>query len=157
MYKILILFSIIFLSAFTPTGLSQDYDTGIGARGGVAWGLTVKHFITTRDAGELLLTVRHNGLNATGLFETHLPVFDTEDFYFFCGGGLHFGLWNTEEPKILKDVKANTGIDIIIGLEYDLEDLPLSIGMDWKPGLNIVSDFGFTIDEIALSIRYVFD
>ena len=158
MQNILKRITILILSCISLTGSSQDYDTGIGIRGGVfAWGLTVKHFITTDAAGELLLTSRYNGINATALYEQHLPVFDTGGFYFFYGGGLHFGLWNKDQHLFLKDAKAYSGIDGIIGLEYVLVDIPLSIGLDWKPGINVISDFGFFIDEIALSIRYVFD
>ena len=72
---------IIFLFiAVTHKGHSQDYDTGVGLRGGVAWGISVKHFILTDGAIEALLTARFNGLNACGLYEKHIPVFDTRGF-----------------------------------------------------------------------------
>jgi hypothetical protein len=157
MQNILKRITIMLLTCTSLTGLAQDYDTGIGVRGGVAWGLTVKHFITTDGAGELILTRRHNGFNTTGLFEQHLPVFDTEGFYFFYGGGVHLGLWNTDQDKVLHDLKVYAGIDGIIGLEYSLEDLPLSVGLDWKPGINIISDFGLFIDDIAVSVRFLLD
>lgn len=133
MRKVLIIITIAILPEISFNGFSQDYDTGIGVRAGVAWGLTVKHFITTDATGELLLTSRFNGLNATALFEKYIPVFDTEGFYFFFGGGAHLGFWNLEQHVFLTDVKAFTGIDGIVGLEYVLQNIPLSVGLDWKP------------------------
>ena len=148
--------AIILLSLFTLPGHSQDYDTGLGVRGSVAWGITVKHFVMTDGAIEGLLTARFNGFNATGLYEKHIPVFDTDGFYFFYGGGVHLGLWNTDDPTPFRGTKIYTGIDGIIGLEYSFGGTPISLGIDWKPGFNLLSDFGFYFDEIAISIRYLF-
>jgi len=156
MVRILQIATIILLSIFTLPGQSQDYDTGLGVRGGVAWGLSVKHFVLTDGAIEGLLTARFNGFNATGLYEKHIPVFDTDGFYLFYGGGAHLGLWNTDEPKPFMGTKIYAGIDGIIGLEYSFDGTPISLGMDWKPGFNLFSDFGIFYDEIAISIRYLF-
>ena len=134
---------------------SQDYHTGLGVRFGFANGITVKHFITTNDAVEGILTARWNGFNITGLYERHLPVFDTEGFYFFYGGGVHFGMWDILKFDPDSDKSGNQlflGLDGIVGLEYVFADVPLSLGLDWKPGFNFVSQFGLTYDEIALSI-----
>lgn len=144
---------------FVFTSKAQDYHSGLGLRASVYPGVSFKHFLTTNMAGEGILTVRWGGFNATGLAEWHLPVFDTEGFYFFYGGGAHLGVWDSG-----KDYYGNTGdgtslflgVDGIIGLEYAFLDIPLSIGLDWKPGMNIISDFGFFFDDLALSFRYLF-
>ena len=141
------------------SGFGQDYHTGLGIRLGLSNGITVKHFITTDDAVEGILTARWNGFNITGLYERHLPVFDTEGFYFLYGGGVHFGIWDAQKFDPDSDKSGNQfflGIDGILGLEYVFADVPLSLGLDWKPGFNMVSRFGLTYDEIALSVRYLF-
>lgn len=138
---------------------AQDYHTGLGLRASVSPGISVKHFFTTNMAGEGILTVRWGGFNATGLAEFHLPVFDTEGFYFLYGGGAHLGVWDSGQDYYgtTKDgTSLFLGIDGIIGLEYAFLDIPLSVGLDWKPGLNFISDFGFFFDDLALSLRYLF-
>ena len=139
--------------------LSQDYHTALGARLGYAWGISAKHFFTTNTAVEGMLTARWNGFNVTGLAEFHIPVFDTEGFYLLYGGGAHIGIWDSGADYIGDNGSGNKlflGIDGIIGLEYAFEDIPLSVGLDWKPGVNFISDFGFTFDELAISVRYLF-
>jgi hypothetical protein len=148
---------VLFLLAFASK--AQDYHTGLGLRASVSPGISIKHFFTTNMAGEGILTVRWGGFNATGLAEWHFPVFDTEGFYFYYGGGAHLGVWDSG-----RDYYSNTtygtnfflGVDGIIGLEYAFLDIPLSIGLDWKPGMNIIADFGFFFDDLALSFRYLF-
>ena len=140
-------------------GKAQDYHTGLGLRASMAPGISVKHFITTDMAGEGILTARWGGFNATALAEFHLPVFDTEGFYFFYGGGAHLGVWDTGRD-FYGDTRDGTrlflGIDGIIGLEYAFLDIPLSVGMDWKPGMNFLADFGLFFDDLAISLRYLF-
>lgn len=146
---------IILLSFFSLHAHCQDYDTGLGIRTGVAWGLTVKHFVQTDGAVEGIISRRFNGLLATGLYEKHIPVFDTEGFYFFYGGGVHLGMWKKDIKDWFSSTDFQAGLDGIIGLEYSFGDVPLSLGMDWKPGFNLVSDPGMYIDNIAVSIRYL--
>ncbi len=154
-YPILLLL----LTGISFATFTQDYHTGLGIRLGYASGITAKHFFTTDAAVEGILTTRWDGFNITGLYERHLPVFDTEGFYFLYGGGGHFGLWDIKKFNPDSDQSGNQvflGIDGIIGLEYIFADVPLSLGLDWKPGFNFISEFGFAFDEIALSVRYLF-
>jgi hypothetical protein len=151
--------TLLFLTLFLSTVEAQDYDTGLGLRASVSPGISVKHFFTTNMAGEGILTVRWGGFNATGLAEWHLPVFDTEGFYFYYGGGAHVGVWDSAKDYYSSTTQGTTfflGVDGIIGLEYDFFDIPLSIGLDWKPGMNVIADFGFFWDDLALSFRYLF-
>jgi len=157
MKRISITIFVLFLLVFTSK--AQDYHSGLGLRASVSPGISFKHFITSNMAGEGILTVRWGGFNATGLAEWHLPVFDTEGFYFFYGGGAHLGVWDSSRDYYGTTHNGTSlflGVDGIIGLEYAFMDIPLSIGLDWKPGLNIISDFGFFFDDLALSFRYLF-
>ncbi|MBI5008982.1 MAG: hypothetical protein HZB98_04910 [Bacteroidia bacterium] len=43
-----ILFTLILSAVLTIAVNAQDYKTGIGLRGGTAWGLTLKHFVSER-------------------------------------------------------------------------------------------------------------
>jgi hypothetical protein len=150
---------LILLLAISTLGMgkTQDYDTGIGVKIGMAPGISVKHFITTNAAFEGIATFRWRGANLTGLAEFHLPVFDTEGFTFYYGGGLHLGVWDSGIAlgKAETGRKFNFGIDGVLGLEYAFPRLPLSLGLDWKPGFNIVTDPRLIIDEISLVARFL--
>jgi hypothetical protein len=146
---------LLFLTSFP--GISQDYHTAFGIKAGMAPGISAKHFLTTNGALEGIVTFRWGGVNFAGLGEFHLPLFDTDGMNLYYGGGFHIGVWDT--GKALDEdaggQKLNFGIDGIVGLEYSFFDIPLSLGLDWKPNLNIMKDTRLIIDEISLVARYL--
>jgi len=137
---------------------AQDYSTGIGLRGGWGTGLTIKHFLGGNKAVEGILDSRWHGFSVTGLYEIHAQAFNVNRLNWYYGVGAHIGFWN---GQYYRDYNNNTdytviGIDGILGLEYNFEEIPFNIGIDWKPALNLVSNSGFTGDGGAISIRYIF-
>ena len=156
MKKIMLLFFVIGIISLTTN--AQDYTTGIGIRGGTSNGLTVKHFIGKRSALEGLLATRWEGFNITGLYEMHATAFDTRHLYWYYGFGGHIGFWNGAHNPWFNDHRTYSvvGIDGIIGLEYNIIVIPFNIGLDWKPGLNLIGYSGFWGDELALSVRFTF-
>lgn len=148
---ILIIFVVSFANA-------QDYRTGIGLRGGFSNGLTVKHFLTGKTAVEGILSTRWRGFDVTGLYEIHNQAFNTERLNWYFGFGGHVGFWNGDyanwgEPGINYII---VGIDGILGIEYNFKEVPINIGLDWKPAFNLIGYTGFWGDGGALSIRYIF-
>lgn len=137
---------------------AQDYNTGIGFRGGLSNGLTVKQFIGRNTAIEGILTTRWSGFNITGLYEIHDQAFQVEGLNWYYGFGAHIGFWNGDNVSWATDNANYTviGIDGIIGLEYNFENIPFNISIDWKPEMNLIGYSGFWGDGGALSIRYVF-
>lgn len=141
------------------TGINaQDYNTGIGIRGGLSNGLTVKHFISGNTALEVILATRWEGFNITGLYEIHANAFDTPGLNWYYGFGGHIGFWDGNRSPWFDENDSYTviGIDGILGIEYNFEAIPLNIGLDWKPGFNLVGHSGFWSDELALSFRFIF-
>ena len=146
--------------ATAPVLSQRDYETGIGLRAGVSYGLTVKHFMRDDRAWEGILTTRWQGFLLTGLYELHQDAFHTANFNFFYGPGIHFGEWSGNIPHHHQwfDDENNhiaIGIDGIIGLEYTFDEIPFSISLDWKPSLNLAEHAAFLADEAGFSIRYV--
>jgi hypothetical protein len=133
---------------------TQDYTTGIGLRAGFYNGLTVKHFTGERSAFEVILSSRWRGLSITGLYEIHNQAFNTERLNWYYGFGGHVGFWNDEHHPYTNETVI--GIDGILGLEYNFTEIPINIGIDWKPGFNIVGYNNYWFDGGALSIRYIF-
>ncbi len=141
------------------TGINaQEYSTGIGIRGGSAYGLTIKHFTGERSAFEGILTSRWRGFIITGLYEIHNIAFDVPGLNWYYGFGAHVGFWNNGYNPWFDNNNNNTvlGIDGILGLEYSFADVPFNISLDWKPALNLSGHSGFWGDNGALSVRYIF-
>ncbi len=139
---------------------AQDYNTGIGIRGGFSNGLTVKHFIEPKSAIEGILSTRWNGFIVTGLYEVHNQAFNAERLKWYFGFGGHIGFWNGNYDKNYWGDYGTSytvvGIDGILGLEYSFEEVPLNLSLDWKPAFNFVGYSGFWADGGALSLRYIF-
>ena len=150
--SIIICFSTIIIAT------AQDYSTGIGLRGGLFYGLTVKHFLDGKAAIEGLLSTRWSGLEITGLYEIHNQIPDVERLNWYFGGGAHMGFYNGKNATWGETGTnyTNIGIDGILGLEYNFKEAPLNLSIDWKPAINIIGYSGFWGDNGALSIRYVF-
>ncbi|MBT3384337.1 MAG: hypothetical protein HN778_08855 [Prolixibacteraceae bacterium] len=143
----------------TTSVSAQDYETGIGFRGGLSNGITVKHFISKTSALEGILSSRWQGFNITGLYEIHNWSFDTPRLNWYYGFGGHIGFWNGyENHPWFKETGSYSviGIDGIIGIEYNIETIPINISLDWKPGINIIGYSGFWGDELAFSVRFIF-
>jgi hypothetical protein len=157
---------IILLIIVAPAGAQDfDYDIGIGARIGLAYGVNVKYFLRhhpTRQphsALEGIFTTRFNGANAGVMYEYHNGIFDTEGLSLYIGGGAHIAVWNSEKVYWETDrtgFNPYMGLDGIIGIEYVVGDIPLAVSLDWKPAINFVSDLNAMIDDIGLSFRYLF-
>ena len=137
---------------------AQDYSTGIGFRGGYFNGLTIKHFISSRSAVEGIFDSRWRGFQITGLYEVHNQAFNLQRLKWYYGVGGHVGFWDGNYADWGDRGKSYTvvGIDGILGLEYSFREIPINIGLDWKPSLNIIGYTGFWGDGWAFSIRYIF-
>ncbi len=152
--------SIIFVLILTASlGMAQGYNTAIGIRGGLSNGLTIKHFINHDTALEGLVSSRWGGFSITGLYQKYQPALELENFYWYYGFGGHIGFWEGKNVGWADDENDYTviGIDGIIGLEYNFEEIPFNISVDWKPAFNFSGYSGFWGDEAALSLRYVFE
>ncbi|MCB0619949.1 MAG: hypothetical protein KDC43_26035 [Saprospiraceae bacterium] len=155
--KILLIPALFLTLAFQAQ--AQDYNTGIGLRAGSSNGLTVKHFISSDAALEGLLALRWRGIHITGLYEVHRPLGRTAGLNWYFGGGGHIGFWGgyKEHPWFDDDNNYTViGIDGIIGLEYNFQEVPINLSLDWKPAFNLIGYTGFWGDEVALSIRFIF-
>lgn len=153
--KILLLALILGLST---TSFAQNYVTGIGFRGGLYNGLTIKHFISRTTAFEGLISTRWKGVELTGLYEFHQQFPSIPGMASYIGFGGHVGIWNGDNTNwgTAGTQYTNLGVDGIIGLEYSFYEIPINLSIDWKPALNLTGYTGFWYDGGAFSIRYIF-
>jgi len=148
---------LIFACGIVLLANAQDYKTGIGLRAGFSSGLTLKHFKSRKVALEGLLTTRWQGFDVTGLYEVHNKAFEVNSLNWYYGGGAHIGFFNGNyaEWGINGTTYTVIGIDGILGLEYTFDEIPINLGIDWKPTFNLIGYTGIW-SEGALSVRYVF-
>ena len=153
-----LIFVLLILLLFGLESKSQDYNTGIGLRGGWGTGLTVKHFLGDKAAVEGILDSRWRGFSLTGLYEIHNTAFDIDRLNWYYGFGGHIGFWNGKNVGWADDNNNYTviGIDGILGIEYNFDFIPINLSIDWKPALNLAGSSGFWGDGGAISIRYIF-
>lgn len=156
MKKLLLSFALVI--CIVTTSVAQDYNTGIGFRGGPFLGLTVKHFISERSALEGLLSTRWKGFEITGLYEIHNQAFDVDRLKWYYGVGGHLGFYNGDNTTWgdIGNTYTVVGIDGIIGLEYSFDEIPINLSLDWKPSFSFIGYSHFTPDGAALSLRYIF-
>ncbi len=78
----------------------------------------------------------------------------------YFGFGAHVGFWNGDYTKHYWGEAGETytviGVDGILGLEYSFIEVPINLGLDWKPAFNFIGYSGFRADGGALSICYIF-
>ncbi|MBC5993659.1 hypothetical protein [Pontibacter cellulosilyticus] len=150
------------LSVSVGAQAQSGYTTGIGLRGGVASGLTIKHFIKSDAAIEGIISTnfRHRGAVITVLYEKHAQAFNARGLQWYYGIGGHVGFhdgrhyYDRDHKHYYDDRVVALGIDGVLGLEYYIRDIPFTIGADIKPYINIPSGGGFW--DSALHVRYVF-
>jgi hypothetical protein len=150
------------LSVAFSANAQSGYKTGIGFRGGIASGLTVKHFIKSDAAIEGILSTsfRHRGTVITVLYEKHAQAFNAKGLQWYYGLGGHVGFhegrhyYKHGHDHYYDDHVVALGIDGVLGLEYYIRDIPFTIGADIKPYINIPSGGGYW--DSALHVRYVF-
>ena len=153
----LITLAIFVFGSFALTS-AQDYNTGIGIRGGFGNGITLKHFLSNKTAVEGILSSRWRGFEVTGLLEFHARAFDVDRLNWYAGFGAHIGFWDGDYVKwgTAGDTYSVVGIDGILGMEYNFDEVPFNISIDWKPAYNLWGYQGFWADGGAISIRYIF-
>jgi len=172
------LFAILLFVSSQESHAQKNYNTSIGVRVGPSYGLSVKHFLSERIAFEGLVTSRYlgafkglpsyayghwsstPGVNIAALIEWHFPIGKVKGFNWFIGGGAHVGIWGgySGHPNFDKGDRPYllTGLDVVGGVEYTFEKIPLTLQLDIKPSLQIVEYFGIWYDEVAITARYVF-
>ncbi len=153
-----LVFLLVIAFSLVITSNAQDYNTGIGLRGGLYNGLTVKHFVGEKAALEGILATRWSGFEVTGLYEIHNPLADVDRLKWFYGAGGHVGFYDSDYTS-WGDPGTNytvIGVDLVLGLEYSFSEIPINLSLDWKPAFNLIGYSKFFGDGGALSIRYIF-
>lgn len=149
----------ILMISFFMTVQGQNYKTGLGIRAGLTSGLTAKYFFEQNTAVEGILGIRYRGIHTTVLIEKQTHAFNTSRVYWIYGLGGHIGFYNNGTNDLPYDADygrgPELGVDGIVGLEYDVVDIPFTLGVDIKPFFDLVAP-AFVYWDLGFTVRYVF-
>ncbi len=151
---------IIFLLLFVASSsVFAQYETAAGLRLTGAYAITLKHFVSKSNAFEGLLYGYGSGVTAVLLYEKHQPEFENgfRTFYGFGGHvGTSSGRLGRYRPYYVVDTGVSLGIDAIGGIEYNFNEVPINLSLDWKPSLGIINSPGLYLGDVAISVRWAF-
>jgi hypothetical protein len=143
--------SLIFVSAVTAQSKGSSYTTALGVKFLDGAGITLKHFISERDALEGIGFFWNQGTRITGLYELHYDINGAPGLKWYVGPGAHLGFYNTKFGG-----GTWAGIDGVLGLDYKINNAPLNLSLDWQPSFEFGTGRGFTGNWGGFGIRYTF-
>ena len=122
----------------------------LGLRLSVSPGITGVYKLGGPQSIEGILHFNNNAAIITGLYRYNFGLIspDVPGLSWYAGAGAH--------TKIHSGVTV--GVDGLIGLQYDFDEVPLNISLDWKPAFDFLGpgagDFHAT--DVGISVRFKF-
>ena len=151
LFTALLLFTVTFLHAQSKSTNSTSYTTALGVKVWDGGGISFKHFVSGKNAIELIGYFWNRGSRITGLYEIHGPINNAPGLQWYIGPGAHIGFYNTRNGN-----GAFAGIDGVLGLDYKFKGAPINLSLDWQPSFEFGNNRGFTGDWGGLGVRYTF-
>lgn len=152
--------------------MAQEKQYQAGFRMGVTSGFTGRTITNDMWAFEGIVGFRSGGAQIYGLLESRkrLEFPRTDKFFLYYGGGAHLGFvgWHKYYAYEYYDRYNHWsryenygfafGFDGIVGLEYQFESVPITLGADFKPFFEFYGPFYFRANfwDFAFGIRYTF-
>jgi hypothetical protein len=150
--------------------MAQHEDFSVGLRLGGLSGFSAKWFDDDLRAVELIAGGRNDGFRLTGLLQKFKPIKTDRiaNLYYFTGLGAHAGFESHtfESSYYINGFKYYSyhkvtspviGGDLVLGLEYRFESVPVNMSVDFKPYFDVYRYDSFRIDffDIGFTIRYL--
>ncbi len=151
--KLLFLLAI-FITATQLNVHAQQYIGSVGLRLGTPIGGAGKYFLTEWHAVEGIFATSWDGFSATVLFQKHWLVKRRTPLFGYYGAGAHVGFWDSNAPWVDSSIrKAIYGVDAVIGMEYIMDEAPISVSVDWIPALHFNADRKLYPGQLGVTIR----
>ena len=159
---------IIFLLALSSTAFSQFYAKEVGLRGGYTSGITFRVNLEEDLSYEGQLAYRDKGAIFSVIRQKHreMGMDQVGNWEFIYGFGAHAGFYFTDTYRILfREVYFGReiftpviGMNGYVGIDYQLEEIPMSFGVSFQPYMEISLKqiFGINFWDFGFSVRYRF-
>lgn len=136
---------------------SNDYTTALGVKF-YPGGISLKHFVSDKNALEGIAYFWNRGTRITGLYEIHGDIPNAGGLKWYIGPGAHIGFYNNKViDNRTYDGRTFIGVDGVIGLDYKIRSAPINLSLDWQPSFEFGDGAGFSGNWGGLGIRYVFN
>jgi hypothetical protein len=144
-----ILVSLVLILIFINSSFAQ-YRHQAGVRLGsadqvVSTGFTYRYHFNNGKAVEAILNLR-DPISLGAFYEIFKPINAIPNLQWFYGGGAYVGFKGDD----------NLGIAGIAGLDYQFNEVPVNLSVDWKPELNFIQSVRFRASTVAVSVRFSF-
>ncbi|WP_319482430.1 hypothetical protein [uncultured Draconibacterium sp.] len=101
-----------------------------------------------------------DGVAADLLWDFLYRPLGDEAFNWYMGVGPYLAILDREYDKNgnkVDETNFNLGAAFEIGLEYRFVDIPVVLGLDYRPSLEVIDNTSFHWEGFGLNIRYVFE
>jgi hypothetical protein len=155
----LFLVSFVLLGSIVSNGQSKSansssYGTALGVKF-YPGGITLKHFFSGNNAGELIGYFWNRGVRLTGLYEIHGNFNGAPGLRWYIGPGAHIGFYDYYNHNNHID-GTYFGVDGVLGLDYKFSGAPINLSVDWQPSFEFGDYMGFVGNWGGIAIRYTF-
>ena len=125
---------------------AQPYEHAVGIKAGYSSGVVYKLFLDKGAALEGQALYNKHGFQFTALYEYHFTPYAKRRLYYYAGFGPYGGEWDEEFAL---------GAAVCIGSEFVFRKAPLTMGLEWKPMINLYRIFDYAIPDIAMTVKVV--
>jgi hypothetical protein len=155
-------FFMIFFFA-TQQGLAQPYESAVGVRLGYPTSVSYKFHVNETSAIEAYGGARwfsgYSWYNISAAYQVHSPldIEGLDGLRWYYGGGASIFFWSFSTGfRNGNYASTSFGLQGYLGLEYNFEDLPINLTVDWVPTL-FINGFssGFGGGYGTLGVRYI--
>ena len=147
-----LLAAIMLFGLTTTVSAQSNYKTAVGVKF-YPGALSIKHFVSDKNALEGLAYFFDRGLRVTGLYEIHNNIEGAAGLQWYVGPGAHLSSYNAKNAG-----GVGLGIDGVLGLDYKIQSAPINLSLDWQPSFEFGSNYrnGFSGNWGGFAIRYTF-
>ena len=150
---------------------TQDHRHVLGARVGINSGITYEYRVDQFRGYRGMMSFREGGIQLLGMIQSYRPLYlnFTDKLYYYAGLGAHAGFTRFQprhsflaNPFLFNYAYGRfapvIGMDVMLGIEYRLDRLPLIFALDAKPFFELFGQNIFRLSplDIGLSIKFIF-
>ncbi|MBP6687022.1 MAG: hypothetical protein KA160_04115 [Lacibacter sp.] len=111
----------------------------------VSTGFTYRYHFNNGKAIEAIVNLR-DPISVGALYEIFKPIAAVPNLQWYYGGGAFVGFTGFD----------NFGIAGIAGVDYQFNEVPINLSIDWKPELTLIEGVQFRASTVAVSVRFSF-
>jgi hypothetical protein len=159
MKKMILTFALIVSMVATLMAQADNKAIGVRLGSGFGYGAEISYQQPLSKANRLEVDLGLNswGFGLNGVYQWVWDLSDLADgFNWYAGVGAGIGSYNFKFNSFPNN-PSNLSVGVLgqVGIEYKFE-IPLTISLDYRPGIYVVPSFQGSYDGICLGARYRF-